>query len=616
MDISLSSLLTLGILLGVFILLASERIRIDLTAVLVVVLLAAIGILTPTEALSGFSSEPAIVLAANFVLSGALYRTGLSDRLGSWIARLAGRGYTHILAVMMPAVALLSAFTHHVTITAVMLPIVLSLSREQDIPPSRLLMPMSFAASLGTTITIVGAPAFLLADGILRQAGRPGLGIFSIAPIGLALSLVGTLFILLIGRFLLPAHPPGSEAGSRFRLESYYTELLILPDSPLVGQTVEQVEAQNGSDLRVVKWIRRGRPLYRPFGKRLVRSSDVLLVQASAEKMASIEADPGIAFHPVTKAGDEAPVENGNGNGKAVASNGKAVASDGEDAPERLIQAVVAPGSELINHTIGHADLLKKYGVIVVGLWRQKGWLRTELARVRLREGDVLVLLGDTHAFDRVAADRPFLILLPFHGEQQLRHKAPLAGAIVLATLLSVALGLLPIGIGFLAGAAALVLTGCLSMRKAYQSIDLRIYTFIAGAIPLGLAMQKSGAASLIAGWLEKLVRGWQPVWILAALFLGAALITQVMSDAATTAMLAPVAVVLARSLGHPPEAYVVTVAMAAVASFFTPIGHHGNLLIYGPGRYRFSDFVRTGAPLTLLVGLIVVLLAWTLWGS
>jgi di/tricarboxylate transporter len=207
------------ILVVAFVLLLTEWLRNDLVALLIILALALSHVLPPEEALAGFASEPAIV-----VLSSALERTGLSDTIGGWIGRGAGQGYPRAIAVIMPAVALLSAFTHHLTTTAIMLPITLKLARDRALPPSKLLMPLAMAASLGTTITILGAPAFLIADGILRQYSRPGLGLFSIAPIGLCLSLVGTLFMLAVGRFLLPARQSGEDPGSYFRLETYFTE--------------------------------------------------------------------------------------------------------------------------------------------------------------------------------------------------------------------------------------------------------------------------------------------------------------------------------------------------------------------------------------------------------
>lgn len=591
----------LVILLVTFFLLITEYIRMDLIAVLLITALAISGILEPAAAFSGFSSEPAIVVAAIFVLTGAIFHTGLSNRLGNWIGRLAGGSYSRMIAVIMPAVALLSAFTHHITITAIMLPVTLKLGQEHNIAPSRLLMPMSFAASLGTTITIVGAPAFLIADGILKQAGRPGLGIFSIAPIGLVLSVLGTLFVLALGRFLLPDRKGSSEDSDRFRLEGYYTELVILEKSLLIGKTIDEVEAAKEYSFSVVGWLRHGHPRDRPFAEKKIMAGDVLIVRTTPEGIASVKHDSSVDLYPITQYGAQ------------VQSADKKIA---DDESEQLIQAVIAPHSDLVGRTIASVNFLQQFGVIVVGIWRRRGWLRTELSRIKLRDGDILVLLGDEDSFARIKGDRSFLLLLPFQSEPRMRHKGVIAGVIMLGTIVLAALNLLSVQVALFAGAVAMVLSKCLTVRQAYQSIDTRIYVFIAGAIPIGLAMESTGMSDLLAGWLNHLVAGWSPFWILFALFLASAIITQFMSDSATTALLAPIAVALASALGQAPEPYVVTIAIAAVASFFTPIGHHGNLLIYGPGRYQFSDFLRVGTPLTLVVAIVVALMTPLLWAG
>jgi di/tricarboxylate transporter len=279
-----------------------------------------------------------------------------------------------------------------------------------------------------------------------------------------------------------------------------------------------------------------------------------------------------------------------------------------------LVQSVVAPGSDLIGRTIGQIDFLQNHGVIIVGVWMHKGQSRTKLSRIKLHEGDVLVMAGDDAAFKRISENRSFLMLVPFKGEPKPLHKARLAGAIMILATATAALNLIPVEIALMGGAIAMILSGCLSTQQAYQSIDGRIYVFIAGAIPLGLAMQQTGTADLVAGWLHGLVFTWDIHWILLALFLTAGIVTQIMSDSATTALFAPIAIALARDLNLAPEPLVVTVAMAAVTSFFTPIGHHGNLLIYGPGGYQFSDFVKVGVPLTFIVAVIVSLMAPMIW--
>ena len=585
------------ILVVAFGLLLTERIRNDLVSVLIVVALALTGVLKPAEALAGFGSEPAIAVAGIFVLSSALYHTGVSETLGQWIGCLAGSSYTRALLVIMPAVAVFSAFTHHVTTTAVMLPVTLNLSRERGIPASKLLMPLSFAASLGTTITIIGAPAFLVASAILQQAGRPGLAIFSIAPIGVALSVAGTGFMVLVGQWLLPVREGGAEVGSRVRLDHYFTELRILPSAHLIGKTLAEAKANGAYHFTVVGWLRDGQHLHGPLGAYRIQADDVLLVHTTHEDLLSLRQDRGIELHPVEKFGAGAGLPN-----------------HAEESAEQLVQAVVAPGADLVGRSLREIDFRRRYGPIVVGLRRQAGFVAEELAQIRLRAGDVLVLQGDAAQVARVERDPAFLLLVPFHGEPRLRRKAPLAAAIMLATIGAIAVNLASLEIGTLAGAAAIVLTGCLTPRQAYRAIDARIYVFIAGAIPLGAAMQQTGAAKVLAGVLQRTVGGWPQTLILLVLFAVVGVITQLMSDAGTTALFAPVAVALAHGLGHAPEPYVVTVAMAAVAAFLTPIGHHGNLLVYGPGGYRFADFLRVGTPLTVLVGVVVTVLAPLLW--
>lgn len=326
----------------------------------------------------------------------------------------------------------------------------------------------------------------------------------------------------------------------------------------------------------------------------------MLLVRTNPDQLVSVREEPGVELHPIEQ----------------YETDGSKPAQDGEGEDTGPAQVVVAPGSDLVGRTIGEVDFRRRYGAIVLSLWRQGETPRQELARVRLKPGDVLVLQGDEDALNRIRDDRSFLMMVPFHGEPRLRRKAPLAAAIMLGTILLASFNITSLQIAALAGAAAMVLTGCIGPRRAYQSIDARIYVFIAGAIPLGTAMKQSGASDLLAGWLQAAVGGWSQTLVLLALFAVIAVLTQFMSDAATTALFAPVAVALAQALGQAPEPYVVTVAMASVVAFLTPIGHHGNLLIYGPGRYQFADFTRVGAPLTVLAALIVAFMVPIVWPS
>ena len=599
-DVTGEHLAFFAILLVAFALLVTERIRNDVVAILIILSLVATGLLEPKEALAGFASEPAIVVASVFVLSAALHATGVSELLGRWIGRLAAGGYARAVAVIMTAVEVLSAFTHHVTMTAAMMPVTMDVARRQKIPPSKLLMPLSFAASLGTTITIIGAPAFLVASGVLREVGQPGLGIFSIAPIGIAISVLGTLYMVLIGRRLIPERRGSETSADRFRLDDYFTEVTVLPGSPFLDRTAAELEGDDRRDLKVVGLVRHGRRVRGNVKRQRVREGDVLLVRATPEEIVALRREQGVELHPVHQYGTTtATAERGGG--------------EDDDIEERLVQVIVAPGSDLENRTLASLDFHRRYGAIVVSLWRQRGWLGEELAQIKLRGGDVLVLQGDDEALARVAEDSRFLMMVPFQGQSRPRRKAPLAALIMLGTIVAASIGV-PLEIAGLAGAAAIVLTGCLTPRQAYTSIDGRIFVFIAGAIPLGAAMKSSGSSELLAGWLESVVAGWSPFLTLLALYAVVAVITEFMSDAATTALIAPLAAALAQALGQPPEPYVVTVAMASVTAFLTPMAHHGNLIVYGPGGYRFGDFARVGTPLTILIALTVAFLSTLLW--
>lgn len=588
----------LVILIGALVLLVTEWIRLDLTGVFIVAALAATGLLSPADALSGFSSEPAILLASMFVLSAGLSHTGLAERLGAWVGRLSGESLARAVLVIMPGVALMAAFSHHLMITAMMLPVILTLNRTQNIPASRLMMPMAFAASLGTTMTVIAAPAFLVARSLLQRTGEYEVGIFDITPVGIVLTLIGTAYILLFGRWVLPTREGATAEEDRFRLERYYTELVVLEDSPHSGKTMQDFRDEHEERFQVVDWLRHGQSRGRPWRRKELASGDLLLVRASPDELATLEKQQGLALHAVIQYGQEIPDEKK------------------KDLPgsERLVQAVVGPDSELVGHNIGSIDFLSRYGVVVVGLWRKRGFMRKELSKVQLKGGDLLVLWGDQKALDQLADNPSFLLLLPFSARDRKLGKGGLAALIMGGSVIAATTGLLPVTIAFLTGAAVMVLTRCLSLKQAYESVDTRIFVFIAGAIPLGLAMEQTGTAALFAGWLADVASPWETRWVLLALFLTAALFTQILSDTATTVLLGPIALGMSALLGISAPAMVFSVAMGAVVAFLTPIGHHGNLLVYEPGAYRFVDFVRVGTPLTLLLGLAVAFLAPIVW--
>ncbi len=587
----LQQTLFLMILAGSLYLFVSERLRVDVTAMLTLLALVVTGLLDSKQALSGFASEPAIIVAAVFVISGGLAATGITEQIGQWVGRAAGTGETRAIAVVMPVVAAMSSFTHHVMVTAMMLPIVTRFAKARGLSASRLLMPMSFAASLGTTLTLVSAPAFLLANNLIERSGAEGLGIFSITPIGIALVVMGVAYMLL-ARWLLPKH--GNEHGDDdyLRLDRYRTELLVVEGSRWSTRPLAELQKALGDKFRLMGWVRDGQPRDDLGDSSPLLSGDVLLVEASADALASLHDDQGLDLNAIARFGH----------------------STAGHSDAQLVQAVLAPGSEFIGYSVRDLNFARRFDAVIVGLWRRGGEHVPRLADSRLREGDLLVLWGRPARFTELAAHHGFLMLVPFAGEAKRRVRAPLALGILLATVILAGTEWLPAPLAFLLGAVAMVATRCVDIEQAYRGIDVRIFVMIAGVIPLGIAMEQTGTAQLFAHGLGQVVAGWPPLALLLVMFTVAGLLTQILSDAATTVLLGPIAVELAQSLGLPPTPFVVCTALGAVVAFLTPIGHHGNLLILGPGQYRFGDFVRIGLPLTVMAALVCAWMSRWLW--
>ncbi|WP_240600035.1 SLC13 family permease [Solilutibacter silvestris] len=591
----MSQILFLLILAGGLYLFVSERLRVDVTAMLILLALVVTRVIGPKEALSGFSSEPAIIVAAVFVISAGLAATGITERIGQWIGRMSGGNEWRTIAVVMPTVALLSAFTHHVMVTAMLMPILLRHARQNSMPASRLLMPMALAASMGTTLTLVSAPAFLLADNMLQRAGGEGLGIFSITPIGIALVLFSMIYIQLM-RWLLPRRSGKHDESDYLRIDRYRTELLVLPGGRWATRTLAELKRAIGPEVHVIGWLRDHDERNDLGDASPLLGGDILLIEAGADELKSLHDDPGLDLYAIARFGAKA--------------NGEA---EGESEPQ-LVQAVVAPGSEFIGRSIRDLDFSRQFRAVIAGLWRRSGSLAPRLIDTRLREGDVLVLWGLPARFSELAAHHGFLMLVPFRGEGMRRLRAPLALAIMLVTIVCAATEWIDPPLAFLMGAVLMVVTRCVDLKRAYREIDVRIYVMIAGVIPLGIAMEKTGTAALLATGLMHLLHDWSPLAILVMLFTAGALLTQPMSDAATTALLGPIALSLAHALHLPPTPFVVCTALGAVVAFITPIGHHGSLLILGPGQYKFSDFLRIGLPLTIMVAFVCAWMARWLW--
>lgn len=575
----------------------SEYLRVDVVAVLIILALSMTGLISAQEAFSGLSSEPAIIVVAVFVLSAGLALSGVTNWIGRAVALLAGKRESVAILVIMVAVAIMSAFTHHLMVTAMMLPIVMKICKDNGLHSSRLLIPMATAASLGTTMTLIGAPAFLLANSILIRAGQPALHIFSITKLGLCLVAAG-IVICLILKWLLPLRSGKDSSDDRFKLSDVTTDILVPQDSKWIGLKFSQLEDETKERFEILSWIRANRPVSIQNLDLPIEAGDIFLAKMDADELVSIDEKQGLTL-------------------RAVKRYGWKLADDLTNFAEEekhILKAVVAPHSEFIGKTLGQVHFFHRFGVVAIGIWRKEGWISQTLAKVVLREGDLVVVWGPEKYLEALSSHKGFLLFLPFKGRATKRIKTTTAVAIMLASVLAAATGLLPAYVAFVAGAMAMILSGCVSVEQAYESVEAKIFVMIAGVIPLGIAMEKVGIDKVVAEFIVHYTVGWSPLAMMLILFWISALLTQILSDAATTVLLAPIGLAFAIDVGISPTAAVICITIGAVASFLTPIGHHGNLLILTPGGYKFLDFLKIGLPLTAVLSVITCVLSLMFW--
>ena len=575
----MDAILTLLVLLGAVTLFVTEKLPVDVVAMLVLASLLVLGLVSPVEALSGFSSEATITVAAMFVLSAGLAHTGALASL----ARLFGRvknGFLFMLLLML-IVGPISAFVNNTAAVAVLLPLVLAASAANKQSPSQILIPMSYAAQMGGVCTLIGTSTNLLVNSLAKDLGHPGFGLFDFAPVGLITMAVGFVYLMLMRRWLLPTHPPAAITEA-YELGKYIAELRVMPESPLIGKSVGQSQLGEKHSVYVLELMRGEEKHWSPRGEEL-REGDVLLVRGDLEKIKSLKEGSKLEFLPEFKLQDS-----------------QFSGEDGEQS-QVLVEVMVAPGSRLVNHTLEQLDFKWTYNATVLAVHRRGEVLREKIKDVNLNVGDVLLVMCPKAELNVLRANNN-LIVLNERGEASLpKRKAWLAIGIMVAAITAAALGWLPIVASAILGGIALVATRCIGNDQAYQAIDWRVIVLLGGVLPLGIAMQKSGLAQGIADFSVNWVGGFGPLAVLAAVYLLTALLTELMSNNAAAVLITPIAFTTAVSMDVSPTPFLVAVLFAASTSFATPVGYQTNTMVYNAGNYRFVDFMKMGIPLNLL---------------
>jgi di/tricarboxylate transporter len=599
--------LVLAILAIAIILFATEKLRVDVISMMVLLSLLLLGLVNIDEAFSGFSSPAVVTVWAIYIVSSGLFRTGVADFIGQRILGIAGVREPRLIGVIMLTVGSMSAFMNNIGATAVLLPAVSSIARRSKVSISKLLIPLSFGSLLGGVTTLIGTPPNLLVSNALREAGQQPFSLFDYTPMGLIIMFSGIVYMVLIGRHLLPERVATSDLTENYKVRDYLTEVRVLPESPLVGKTSVESRLGQDYDLDIVARIgdghrlpSRSRQQVTPSRRRrltlrrdeYIQEGDILIVRGNLDTILSIQEDQGFDIVPDVALGDA-----------ELTSDEIAIA-----------EVLIPTRSELVGKTLKELAFRDKYNLTVLGLWRSGEPLRRKLADTPLQFADVLLVQGAREHINLLRRDPDFLPLEPVELETRRTRKAPMALAVFGIMLGSVILGWLHISAAAVLGAVLMVLTRCLTMEEAYESVEWKSVFLIAGMLPMGVAMANTGTATFLADQIVTAVGGLGPQMIMVGLFVLTTIITEFMSNAAAAVLVAPIAISTAVGLGADPRAFVMGVGIAASNSFLFPIGHQANVLIFGPGGYKFFDFTKIGLPLTLLIWLLLIIFLPMLW--
>lgn len=586
--IIVSIILLLGVVLFI-----SERFSVDVVALGVMILLVITGVLTPGEGLSGFSNPATITVAGMFVVSAALFKTGAIDLIGVPLANIFRKNYKIGLLSMMLTVGIISAFINNTPVVAIFIPIIVKAAKDANISVSKLLIPLSFASIFGGTCTLIGTSTNILVSGIAEDHGLEPFGIFQLAPVGIVIFIIGIAYMMFIGIRLLPDRDDRADSESRYRIGDYLADIIVLPNSPNVGKRLMDAPLLQQLDLEIIEVTRGEDKFIVPPVDFVLQANDRLRVRCDLNEIKKIKDRIKVQ---ILSTGDEHSEED------------RKIHSD-----TMMIELVITANSEFEGKTLSELEFKRRYRAVPLAIQHRNEIRHERLNDIKLKAGDIILVEVKAHRlpkFKRMQSrqESPFVML----SEEGISEFKPSNFALVLGTIATVvtlaALRIMPISIGAMAASVFLILTGCISSKDTYQAIDWKIIFLLAGALSIGKAMENSGLSDQIAG---QLIHGLGPYGFLAIIggfYFMTNLFTEFMSNNATAALMAPIAIVAAQSLGIQPLPLLLAVTFAASASFITPLGYQTNTMIYGVGQYRFHDFARTGLLLSFILWITVSL--------
>ncbi|MFC7248871.1 SLC13 family permease [Halomicroarcula sp. GCM10025324] len=554
------------------------------------------GVSPLARGLSGFASTATITVLAMFILSDGVQRTGIVQILGRRLASLTGESESRQLGATVGLVAPISGFINNTAAVAILLPMVTDIAHSGKISPSKLLLPLSYASMFGGMLTLIGTSTNILASQISAELLDHPFGMFEFTQLGLVVTVVGVVYLLTVGRYLVPARiDVQDDLTAEFQMGEYLTEVVVREDSPLVGETVQEALAETDFDVDVIQLVRGDRTFLEPLGPKTIQAGDVFAVRTDRDTLVDLLDAEGLDLIPEVEVDDE----------------------ELEAASERqnLVEVVVAPGSSLIGQTLVTSNFRSRYDATVLAMRHGQELYRRRMDRVRLRIGDTLLVQATPESIDRLNINRDFIVAQEVERPDFRRKKIPVAVGIVAAVVGLAALTPIHIVVSALAGAVAMVVTRCLEPQELYDAVQWDVIFLLAGVIPLGVALQETGGADLLADLFVLAAPGLPAIVVLGLMYVVTALLTNVISNNASVVLMIPVAVEAGQQLGANPFAFVLAVTFAASTAFMTPVGYQTNLLVYGPGGYRFTDYLKVGAPLQAIFAVVTTLGIAFFWG-
>ncbi|MFO1070772.1 MAG: SLC13 family permease [Geminicoccaceae bacterium] len=569
----------LALLVVVFATMATERLRVDVVALLGMSALLVTGVLSTKDALAVFSNEAPITVAAMFVLSAALERTGVVERAGDLVTRYASGSPLVAMLAITGGAAVVSAFMNNTPVVVILTPVVFGLARAMGMSASKFLIPLSYATVLGGVCTLIGTSTNIVASGAAAQLGQAPFSLFEIAPVGVPLTLIGIAYLAIFGLRMLPSRETFTEVAAGSHQRQFITEVLVPFGSPLAGKTLEQVDVVRNLSARVIDVIRERVSLGPEIEKIPLQPGDRLVLRTNAADVMGLREKSDVIFGAQGQHALE-----------PIAAQGTAV-----------MEGIVGPQSRFVGNCLADLNLRRQYSVYILAVHRHGENLGSNFDQIELEFGDTVLMEGPPQGLKRLF-EQGALVSLGKVAEQPLRRdRAWLALGALLAVIVLASLEVMPISALALVATVVVIVGGCLDADEAYASIRWPLMMMIFGSLALGKAMESSGAAQLVVDGVTAVVAGLSPVVILSVVYLVTMILTEFLSNNATAILLTPIAIGLANQLGVDPRPFVVAVMIAASCAFATPIGYQTNTFVYNAGGYRFGDFIKIGLPLNIL---------------